>query len=53
LERAGGVSVELFQKILPCADGSMVGCFAAAGDHPVLVPFPEEDYLGGLLLRCA
>ena len=53
MERAGGVSGELFKKILPSADGSMVARFAAAGDHPVRLSFPEEDYLEGLMLRCA
>jgi 23S rRNA (cytosine1962-C5)-methyltransferase len=54
---SGGVSAELFQKILAGAaldagvDVSIVGRFAAAADHPVLLSFPEGDYLKGLLLR--
>ncbi len=56
---SGGVSAELFQKILAGAaldagvDASIVGRFAAAADHPVLLSFPEGDYLKGLLLRRA
>jgi 23S rRNA (cytosine1962-C5)-methyltransferase len=54
---SGGISAELFQKILAGAaldagaDASIVGRFAAAADHPVLLSFPEGDYLKGLLLR--
>ncbi len=54
---SGGVSADLFQKILAGAaldagvDASIVGRFAAAADHPVLLSFPEGDYLKGLLLR--
>jgi len=54
---SGGVSTELFQKILAGAaldagvEASIVGHFAAAADHPVLLSFPEGDYLKGLLLR--
>jgi 23S rRNA (cytosine1962-C5)-methyltransferase len=54
---SGGVSAELFQKILAGAaldagvEASIVGHFAAAADHPVLLSFPEGDYLKGLLLR--
>ncbi|MBI5908546.1 MAG: class I SAM-dependent methyltransferase [Betaproteobacteria bacterium] len=56
---SGGVSAELFQKILAGAaldagvEASIVGRFAAAADHPVLLSFPEGDYLKGLLLRRA
>jgi 23S rRNA (cytosine1962-C5)-methyltransferase len=56
---SGGVSVDLFQKILAGAaldagvEASIVGHFAAAADHPVLLSFPEGDYLKGLLLRRA
>jgi len=56
---SGGVSAELFQKILAGAaldagvDASIVGRFAAAADHPVLLSFPEGDYLKGLLLARA
>jgi len=54
---SGGVSAELFQKILAGAaldagvDASIVGHYAAAADHPVLLSFPEGYYLKGLLLR--
>ena len=56
---SGGVSADLFQKILAGAaldaavDASIVGRFGAAADHPVLLSFPEGDYLKGLLLRRA
>ncbi len=56
---SGGVSAELFQKILAGAaldagvDAAIVGRFAASADHPVLLSFPEGDYLKGLLLRRA
>lgn len=54
---SGGVSAELFQKILAGAaldtgvEATIVGRFAAAADHPVLLSFPEGDYLKGLLVR--
>jgi 23S rRNA (cytosine1962-C5)-methyltransferase len=54
---SGGISAELFQKILAGAaldagaEASIVGHFAASADHPVLLSFPEGDYLKGLLLR--
>lgn len=54
---SGGISADLFQKILAGAaldagvDASIVGHFAAAADHPVLLSFPEGDYLKGLLVR--
>ena len=56
---SGGVSAELFRKILAGAaldagaEASIVGRFAAAADHPVLLSFPEGDYLKGLLVRRA
>ncbi len=56
---SGGVSADLFQKILAGAaldaevDAAIVGRFTAAADHPVLLSFPEGDYLKGLLLRRA
>jgi len=56
---SGGVSAELFQKILAGAaldagaEAAIVGHFAASADHPVLLSFPEGDYLKGLLLRRA
>jgi len=54
---SGGISADLFQKILAGAafdageDAAIVGHFAAAADHPVLLSFPEGDYLKGLLVR--
>jgi len=56
---SGGISAELFQKILAGAaldagaEASIVGHYAAAADHPVLLSFPEGDYLKGLLVRRA
>ena len=56
---SGGVSAELFQKIVAGAaldagvEASIVGRFSAAADHPVLLSFPEGDYLKGLLVRRA
>jgi 23S rRNA (cytosine1962-C5)-methyltransferase len=56
---SGGIPAELFQKILAGAaldagaEASIVGHFAAAADHPVLLSFPEGDYLKGLLIRRA
>jgi 23S rRNA (cytosine1962-C5)-methyltransferase len=56
---SGGISADLFQKILAGAaldagaEACVVGHFAAAADHPVLLSFPEGDYLKGLLLRRA
>jgi 23S rRNA (cytosine1962-C5)-methyltransferase len=54
---SGGVSPELFQKIVAgaAADAGMSlvlrDRFAAAPDHPVLIEFPEGEYLKGLLLE--
>jgi len=54
---SGGVSPELFRKIVAGAaadaDSSLVlrEHFCAAPDHPVLVEFPEGEYLKGLLLE--
>ena len=56
---SGGISAELFQKIVAGAaldagaEASIVDHFAAAADHPVLLSFPEGDYLKGLLVRRA
>jgi 23S rRNA (cytosine1962-C5)-methyltransferase len=55
---SGGISAELFQKIIAGAaldagvEASVVGHFAASADHPVLLSFPEGEYLKGLLVRC-
>jgi 23S rRNA (cytosine1962-C5)-methyltransferase len=54
---SGGVSPELFQKIVAGAaqdagaDAQIVERFQAAADHPVVLSFPEGEYLKGLLLR--
>lgn len=54
---SGGVSAELFQKIVAGAatdagaQALIRGRFNAAGDHPVLLSFPEGEYLKGLLLE--
>lgn len=54
---SGGISPELFQKILAGAaadagvSASIEERFHAAADHPVLLEFPEGEYLKGLLLR--
>jgi len=54
---SGGVGAELFQKIVAGAaqdagvDAQIVERFHAAADHPVLLSFPEGEYLKGLLLR--
>jgi len=54
---SGGVSTELFGKIVAGAatDAGVMarieGRLAAAADHPVLLSFPEGEYLKGLVLR--
>jgi len=54
---SGGVGAELFQKIVAGAaqdagvDAQIVERFHAAADHPVLLSFPEGEYLKGMLLR--
>jgi len=54
---SGGIGAELFQKIAAAAaqdagvDALIVERYRAASDHPVLLSFPEGDYLKGLLLR--
>jgi len=54
---SGGVSAELFQKIVAGAaadagvSATILERFQAAADHPVLLEFPEGEYLKGLLLR--
>ncbi len=54
---SGGVSPELFKKILAGAAAEApaeVECLArlqADADHPVLLSFPEGEYLKGLVLR--
>jgi 23S rRNA (cytosine1962-C5)-methyltransferase len=54
---SGGVSAELFQKIVAGAAADAPASLRlrerrwAAPDHPVLVEFPEGEYLKGLLLE--
>lgn len=54
---SGGIGADLFQKIIAGAaqdagvDARIVERFHAASDHPVLLSFPEGEYLKGLLLR--
>ena len=54
---SGGVSPELFQKIVAgaAADAGISLAvrerFFASPDHPVLIEFPEGEYLKGLLLE--
>jgi 23S rRNA (cytosine1962-C5)-methyltransferase len=54
---SGGVSAELFQKIVAGAAADAGASlllrerWSAAPDHPVLVEFPEGEYLKGLLLE--
>ncbi len=54
---SSGVSADLFQKIVAgAAADAGASCaieqrFHAAADHPVMLEFPEGEYLKGLLLR--
>jgi len=54
---SGGVGADLFQKIVAGAaqdagvDARIVERLHAAPDHPVLLSFPEGEYLKGLLLQ--
>jgi 23S rRNA (cytosine1962-C5)-methyltransferase len=54
---SGVVDAALFQKIIFSAsiearrDAQIVERFTQASDHPVLVSFPEAEYLKGLLCR--
>jgi 23S rRNA (cytosine1962-C5)-methyltransferase len=53
---SGSVSAELFQSIVAGAaldagvDARIIERFTAAADHPVALPFPEGEYLKGLLV---
>ncbi len=52
---SGGIGIELFQKIVAGAaldagvEARIVRRLAAAADHPVLLDFPEGEYLKGLV----
>jgi len=54
---SGGVDAALFQKIVAGAAldanvrAAIVGRLTASADHPVLLSFPEGEYLKGLLVR--
>lgn len=54
---SGGISLELFQKIVAGAAADAGASlllrerFFAAADHPVLLEYPEGEYLKGLLLE--
>ncbi len=54
---SGGVSAELFQKIVAAAaadagaEATIRDRFHADADHPVSLSFPEGEYLKGLLLE--
>jgi 23S rRNA (cytosine1962-C5)-methyltransferase len=54
---SGLVSSDLFQKVVFAAsveaqrDAQIVGKLTQAGDHPVLLSFPEGEYLKGLICR--
>lgn len=56
---SGGVSQDLFQKIVAGAavdartDATIVARMQAAPDHPLVLAFPEGEYLKGLLLQKA
>jgi len=52
---SGGIGIELFQKIVAGAaldagvDARMLRRLGASADHPVLLDFPEGEYLKGLI----
>ncbi|MEK6591781.1 MAG: class I SAM-dependent methyltransferase [Pseudomonadota bacterium] len=54
---SGGVSADLFQKIVAGAaldagvEARITDWLHAAADHPVALPFPEGEYLKGLVCR--
>ncbi|MEA2009045.1 MAG: class I SAM-dependent methyltransferase [Chloroflexota bacterium] len=54
---SGGVSAELFQKIVAGAasdagvHAQVVERFSQGNDHPIVLNFPEGEYLKGLVLR--
>ncbi len=56
---SGGIGIELFQKIVAGAaqdakvEARMVRRLSAAADHPVLLDFPEGEYLKGLVCQVA
>jgi 23S rRNA (cytosine1962-C5)-methyltransferase len=54
---SGAISTDLFQKIVWSAsleaerDAQILARFTQSSDHPVLLAFPEGEYLKGLLCR--
>jgi 23S rRNA (cytosine1962-C5)-methyltransferase len=54
---SGGISSDLFQKIVAGAavdaraDVQVLARLQAAPDHPVMLAFPEGEYLKGLILK--
>ncbi len=54
---SGGIGLELFQKIVAGAaldagrDARIVRRLTGSADHPVVLSFPEGEYLKGLLLQ--
>ena len=56
---SGVVSPDLFQKIIFSAaieakrDAQIVEKLTQASDHPILLTFPESEYLKGLICRVA
>jgi 23S rRNA (cytosine1962-C5)-methyltransferase len=56
---SGGIDAALFQKIVASAaldagvDASILATLSQAGDHPVLLHFPEGAYLKGLVCQRA
>ncbi len=56
---SAGIGAELFQKIVAGAaldagvDAQIVHYLHASADHPVLLSFPEGEYLKGLVVRVA
>jgi 23S rRNA (cytosine1962-C5)-methyltransferase len=56
---SGLVTPDLFQKVVFGAsvdagrDAQIIGHFSQGPDHPILLSFPESEYLKGLLLRVA
>jgi 23S rRNA (cytosine1962-C5)-methyltransferase len=56
---SGAISADLFQKIVYGAaldarrEAQIVNRLTQAADHPVLLAFPESQYLKGLVLRVA
>ena len=54
---SGGIGIELFQKIVAGAaqdahvEARIIRRLSAASDHPVLLDFPEGEYLKGLVCQ--